>query len=197
MLIDPETRRVEVYRLGDDGLWNLLDMSDGPALELATVDARIALGCEGFASELHRGRRHRPILLGQPGGFGRVACGGRRRRGGNGEMRKQRIEHPQGVGPVDHQDAPRRGHDKTTAARALRCGDMRRMAPVSTRIPRFVDRVMLFRFGVPGMAEREAVGSRQPASSAQSSTCNPFTRSNSRVLCVTSVKPSLRACAAM
>lgn len=42
-LIDPETRRVEVYRLGDDGLWNLLDMSDGPALELATIDARIAL----------------------------------------------------------------------------------------------------------------------------------------------------------
>lgn len=43
VLIDPETRRVEAYRLGDDGLWNLLDMSDGPALELATVAAKIPL----------------------------------------------------------------------------------------------------------------------------------------------------------
>lgn len=42
-LVDPDTRRVEVYRLGDDGLWNLLDMSDGPFVELATIDARIAL----------------------------------------------------------------------------------------------------------------------------------------------------------
>jgi Uma2 family endonuclease len=41
-LIDPDTRRVEVYRLGDDGLWDLFDMSDGTALELATVNARIA-----------------------------------------------------------------------------------------------------------------------------------------------------------
>lgn len=43
MLIDPDTRRVEVYRLGDDGLWNLLDMSDEPAIELATVSFRITL----------------------------------------------------------------------------------------------------------------------------------------------------------
>ena len=43
MLIDPDTRRVEVYRLGDDGLWNLLDMSDEPAIELATVSLRITL----------------------------------------------------------------------------------------------------------------------------------------------------------
>jgi Uma2 family endonuclease len=42
-LVDPDTRRVEVYRLGDDGLWNLLDMSDGAFIELATIDARIAL----------------------------------------------------------------------------------------------------------------------------------------------------------
>ncbi len=42
-LVDPDTRRVEVYRLGDDGLWNLLDMSDGPCIELATIEARIAL----------------------------------------------------------------------------------------------------------------------------------------------------------
>lgn len=43
VLIDPDTRRVEVYRLGDDGLWNLLDMSDEPAIELATVSFRITL----------------------------------------------------------------------------------------------------------------------------------------------------------
>lgn len=42
-LIDPDTRRVEVFRPGDDGLWNLLDMSEGPALELASVDCRIAV----------------------------------------------------------------------------------------------------------------------------------------------------------
>lgn len=42
-LIDPQTLRVEVFRLGDDGLWNLLDMSDGPSLELASVNARIAM----------------------------------------------------------------------------------------------------------------------------------------------------------
>ena len=42
-LVDPDTRRVEVYRLGDDGLWSLFDMSDGPFVELATIDARIAL----------------------------------------------------------------------------------------------------------------------------------------------------------
>ena len=43
-LIDPETRRVEIFRPGDDGLWNLLDMSDEAAIELASVDCRIALG---------------------------------------------------------------------------------------------------------------------------------------------------------
>lgn len=42
-LVDPDTRRVEAYRLGDDGLWSLFDMSDGPFAELATIDARIAL----------------------------------------------------------------------------------------------------------------------------------------------------------
>jgi Uma2 family endonuclease len=35
-----ENMKVQV---GDDGLWNLLDMSDGPLIELATVNARIAL----------------------------------------------------------------------------------------------------------------------------------------------------------
>ena len=43
MLIDPDTRRVEAYRLGDDGLWNLLDMSDEPSMELATIGLRITL----------------------------------------------------------------------------------------------------------------------------------------------------------
>lgn len=43
VLLDPDTRRVEVCRLGDDGLWNLLDMSDEPAIELATVSLRITL----------------------------------------------------------------------------------------------------------------------------------------------------------
>ena len=43
VLVDPQTRRVEVFRLGDDGLWNLLDMSDGPELELASIDLRLGL----------------------------------------------------------------------------------------------------------------------------------------------------------
>lgn len=42
-LIDPDTRQVEVFRPGDDSLWNLLDMSDDAALELASVGCRIAL----------------------------------------------------------------------------------------------------------------------------------------------------------
>ena len=52
-LIDPDTRRVEVYRLGTDGLWNLFDMSDGPDLDLATVDARIALEAVFKGMEAH------------------------------------------------------------------------------------------------------------------------------------------------
>jgi len=39
--VDPETRCVEVCRLGDDGLSNLPDMSDGAGLGLATVGARL------------------------------------------------------------------------------------------------------------------------------------------------------------
>jgi Uma2 family endonuclease len=42
-LIDPDTRRVEVFRPGEDGHWKLFDMSDGAVLELLSVDARIAL----------------------------------------------------------------------------------------------------------------------------------------------------------
>ena len=42
-LVDPETRRVEVFRIGADGLWVLHDMSDSDALSLASVDVRIAM----------------------------------------------------------------------------------------------------------------------------------------------------------
>ena len=37
ILVDPETRRVEAFRRGADGLWVLHDMSDGGALNLASV----------------------------------------------------------------------------------------------------------------------------------------------------------------
>lgn len=43
VLIDPDTRRVEVFRRGDDDHWTLFDMSEGVDLELRSVDARIAL----------------------------------------------------------------------------------------------------------------------------------------------------------
>lgn len=43
VLIDPDTRRVEVFRPGDDGLWDLLDMSDELALDLASVGLRLPL----------------------------------------------------------------------------------------------------------------------------------------------------------
>jgi Uma2 family endonuclease len=42
-LIDPDTRRTEVFRLAEDGYWKLFDMSDGPALELLSVECRISL----------------------------------------------------------------------------------------------------------------------------------------------------------
>jgi Uma2 family endonuclease len=42
-LIDPDTRRVEVFRPGDDGHWRLFDMNDGGVLDLASVGARLAL----------------------------------------------------------------------------------------------------------------------------------------------------------
>lgn len=43
ILVDPETRRVEGFRRGADGLWVLHDMSDGDTLEAASVGARITL----------------------------------------------------------------------------------------------------------------------------------------------------------
>ena len=42
-LIDPDTRRVEVFRPAEDGHWKLFDMSDGDALVLASVGCEIAL----------------------------------------------------------------------------------------------------------------------------------------------------------
>jgi Uma2 family endonuclease len=42
-LIDPDTRRVEVFRPGQDGHWTLFDMSDAAVLELASVGLRIVL----------------------------------------------------------------------------------------------------------------------------------------------------------
>ncbi len=42
-LIDPDARRVEVLRLGDDGLWNFIDFSEQADVELASVDFKLAL----------------------------------------------------------------------------------------------------------------------------------------------------------
>ncbi|MDH3209177.1 MAG: Uma2 family endonuclease [Burkholderiaceae bacterium] len=42
VLIDSDSRRVEVFRLGADGLWDLHDMSDGTALVLGSIECRIA-----------------------------------------------------------------------------------------------------------------------------------------------------------
>ncbi len=42
-LIDPDTRRVQVFRPGDDENWTLFDMSDRAALELSSVAAVISL----------------------------------------------------------------------------------------------------------------------------------------------------------
>ena len=41
-LVDPDTRRSEVFRIGGDGLWVLHDMSDEPGLLLASVGCEIA-----------------------------------------------------------------------------------------------------------------------------------------------------------
>jgi Uma2 family endonuclease len=42
-LIDPESRRVEVFRPADDGNWKLFDMSDNDVLTLESVDCKLAL----------------------------------------------------------------------------------------------------------------------------------------------------------
>ncbi len=43
VLIDPDTRRVESFRRGADGLWTLHDMSDGDALDAASVGVSLSL----------------------------------------------------------------------------------------------------------------------------------------------------------
>ena len=42
-LIDPDSRRVEVFRPAEDGHWKLFDMSDDDALILESVGCRLAL----------------------------------------------------------------------------------------------------------------------------------------------------------
>ncbi len=48
ILVDPDTRRVEGFRRGADGLWVLHDMSDGDTLEAASLGLRVPLA-EVFA----------------------------------------------------------------------------------------------------------------------------------------------------
>ena len=43
ILVDPDTRRVEAFRRGADGLWVLHDMSDTDTLVAASVNARVAM----------------------------------------------------------------------------------------------------------------------------------------------------------
>ena len=43
VLIDPDTQRVEVFRLGSDGLWDLHGMSDNEALVLSSIHCTLAL----------------------------------------------------------------------------------------------------------------------------------------------------------
>jgi Uma2 family endonuclease len=48
ILVDPDTRRVEGFRRGADGLWVLHDLSDGDTLEAACLGLRVPLA-EVFA----------------------------------------------------------------------------------------------------------------------------------------------------
>lgn len=52
VLIDPETRRVEVMRLGEDGLWNFIDFSEQTEVEFTSVEFQFALAdlFKGMAS---------------------------------------------------------------------------------------------------------------------------------------------------
>ena len=43
ILVDPDTRRVEGFRRGADGLWVLHDMSEAPAMEAASVGCTVPL----------------------------------------------------------------------------------------------------------------------------------------------------------
>lgn len=48
-LVDPDTRRVEVFRVGADGLWVLHDMSNGTLATLSSV------GCEVPMADVFEG----------------------------------------------------------------------------------------------------------------------------------------------
>ena len=48
VLIDPDTRRAEVFRVNADGLFVLFDMSESEMLELASIDCKVAIA-EVFA----------------------------------------------------------------------------------------------------------------------------------------------------
>ncbi|ODV19217.1 MAG: hypothetical protein ABT27_11860 [Lysobacteraceae bacterium SCN 69-25] len=48
IVVDPDTRRVEAFRRGADGLWDLHDMSDGDTVEAASIGCRVAMA-EVFA----------------------------------------------------------------------------------------------------------------------------------------------------
>ena len=43
ILVDPDTRRVEAFRRGADGLWDLHDQSESDTLEAASVGCRVAM----------------------------------------------------------------------------------------------------------------------------------------------------------
>jgi len=43
VLVDPEARRVEGFRRNEQGLWVLYDMSEGPALEAASIGCTVPL----------------------------------------------------------------------------------------------------------------------------------------------------------
>lgn len=43
LLVDPDTRRVEGFRIGADGLWVLHDMSERSAVSLASIGCEIAM----------------------------------------------------------------------------------------------------------------------------------------------------------
>lgn len=42
-LVDPDTRRIEVFRVGADGLWVLHDMSDRDAVDFASVGCSVPM----------------------------------------------------------------------------------------------------------------------------------------------------------
>jgi Uma2 family endonuclease len=43
ILVDPDSRRVEAFRRGADGLWDLHDLSETDTLEAASVACRVAM----------------------------------------------------------------------------------------------------------------------------------------------------------